>query len=117
MREQLENTGFIFSEIKGEAIGVSGIPVMVVESHIANLLGQLIHDIKEEVPDSGFSQNDMLAKSMAASMAIKSGSSLNSEERENLINQLFACKEPTVSPNNRPVFSVIGIEEIDKKFM
>ncbi len=117
VREQLENTGFIFSEIKGEAIGVSGIPVMVVESHIANLLGQLIHDIKEEVPDSGFSQNDMLAKSMAASMAIKSGSSLNSEERENLINQLFACKEPTVSPNNRPVFSVIGIEEIDKKFM
>lgn len=117
VREQLENTGFVFSEIEGETIEISGIPVMVMESHVANLLGQLIHDVKEEVPNSGFSQNDMLAKSMAASMAIKSGSPLNSEERENLINKLFACKEPTVSPNNRPVFSVIGIEEIDKKFV
>ena len=117
VREQLENTGFIFSELEDETIGISGIPVMVMESHIENLLGQLIHDVKEEVPDSGFSQNDMLAKSMAASMAVKTGFSLNNEERENLINQLFACKEPTVSPNNRPVFSVIGVEEIDKKFM
>lgn len=117
VREQLENTGFIFSELDDETIGVSGIPVMIMESHVTHLLGQLIHDIKEEVPNAGFSQNDMLAKSMAASMAIRTGSSLNSEERENLINQLFACKEPTVSPNNRPVFSVIGVEEIDKKFM
>ena len=117
VREQLENTGFIFSELEDETIGISGIPVMVMESHIENLLGKLIHDVKEEVPDSGFSQNDMLAKSMAASMAVKTGFSLNNEERENLINQLFACKEPTVSPNNRPVFSVIGVEEIDKKFM
>src|SRR5690554_5920353 len=117
VREQLENTGFVFSEIEGETIEISGIPVMVMESHVANLLGQLIHDVKEEVPNSGFSQNDMLAKSMAASMAIKSGSPLNSEERENLINKLFACKEPTVSPNNRPVFSVIGVEEINKKFV
>lgn len=117
VREQLENTGFIFSELQDETIGISGIPVMVLESHVANLLGQLIHDVKEEVPDAGFSQNDMLAKSMAASMAIRTGSSLNNEERENLINQLFACKEPTISPNNRPVFSVIGIEEIDRKFM
>ena len=117
VREQLENTGFVFSEIEGETIEITGIPVMVMESHVANLLGQLIHDVKEEVPNSGFSQNDMLAKSMAASMAIKSGSPLNSEERENLINKLFACKEPTVSPNNRPVFSVIGVEEIDKKFV
>lgn len=117
VREQLENTGFIFSELENETIAISGIPVMVMESHVANLLGQLIHDVNEDVPDNGFSQNDMLAKSMAASMAIRSGSPLNNEERENLINQLFACKEPTVSPNNRPVFTVIGIEEFDKKFM
>lgn len=117
VREQLENTGFIFSQIEEETIEISGIPVMVMESHVSHLLGQLIHDIKEEVPNSGFSQNDMLAKSMAASMAIKTGSFLNNEERENLINQLFACKEPTVSPHNRPVFSIVGIEEIDKKFV
>ncbi|SDW95675.1 DNA mismatch repair endonuclease MutL [Aequorivita viscosa] len=117
IREQLEHTGFVFSELKGENIEISGIPVMIVESLVVNLLQQLVYNIKEDLPDSGFSQNDMLAKSMAASMAIKTGVSLNSEEQEHLINQLFACKEPTVSPGNKPVFTIINLGEIDKKFM
>ncbi len=117
VREQLEHTGFIFSELKGETIEISGIPVLILESHVVNLLHQLVHDIKEEVPDNGFSQNDMLAKSMAASMAIKTGVSLNREEREHLINQLFACKEPTVSPTNKPVFTTLDVSDLDKKFM
>ncbi|WGF92517.1 DNA mismatch repair endonuclease MutL [Aequorivita marisscotiae] len=117
VREQLEHTGFIFSELKDETIEISGIPVQILESHVVNLLSQLVHDIKEEVPDTGFSQNDMLAKSMAASMAIKSGVSLNKEEREHLINQLFACKEPTVSPTNKPVFTTLDVSDLDKKFM
>lgn len=117
IREQLEHTGFVFSELKDENIEISGIPVMIMESHVVNLLQQLVLNIKEDVPDSGFSQNDMLAKSMAASMAIKSGVSLNREEQEHLINQLFACKEPTVSPSNKPAFTIIDLGEIDKKFM
>lgn len=117
IREQLENTGFVFSELKDETIEISGIPVLILESHVVNLLSQLINDIKEEVPDNGFSQNDMLSKSMAASMAIKTGVSLNSEEREHLINQLFACKEPSVSPTNKPVFITLDVNELDKKFM
>ena len=117
IREQLEHTGFVFSELKDETIEISGIPVLILESHVVNLLSQLVHDIKEEVPDSGFSQNDMLAKSMAASMAIKTGISLNREEREHLINQLFACKEPTVSPTNKPVFTTLEVNDLDKKFM
>ena len=117
IREQLEHTGFIFSELKDETIEISGIPVLILESHVVNLLSQLVHDIKEEVPDTGFSQNDMLAKSMAESMAIKTGISLNKEEREHLINQLFACKEPSVSPNNKLVFTTLDSIDLDKKFM
>ncbi|CAM3507542.1 DNA mismatch repair endonuclease MutL [Aequorivita lipolytica] len=117
IREQLEHTGFIFSELKDETIEISGIPVLIVESHVVNLLSQLVHDIKEEVPENDFSQNDMLAKSMAATMAIKTGVSLNREEREHLINQLFACKEPTVSPTNKPVFTTLDVNDLDKKFM
>lgn len=117
VREQLEHTGFIFSEIKDETIEISGIPVMILESQVVNLLSQLVNDIKEEVPESGFSQNDMLAKSMAASMAIKTGVSLNGEEREHLINQLFACKEPSVSPDNKLVFTTLEVSDLDKKFL
>ena len=116
VREQLEHTGFLFSELKGETVEISGIPVTIMESHVVNLLHRLILDIKEEVPENGFSQNDILAKSMAASMAIRTGVSLNKEEREHLINQLFACKEPSVSPMNKLVFTIIDVADLDRKF-
>src|SRR5690606_19461244 len=38
IREQLEHTGFIFSELKDETIEISGIPVLILESHVVNLL-------------------------------------------------------------------------------
>jgi DNA mismatch repair protein MutL len=69
------------------------------------------------VPNDGFAQNDLLAKSMAKNMAVKAGVGLNNDERENLINQLFACKEPTVSPTNKAVFFLLETQDFDKKFM
>ncbi len=117
VREQLENIGFIFLEITGEKVVISGIPVMLVESQISKLLEELIRDIKEDVPEESFGLNDMLAKSMAKNLAVKTGVSLNITEQEDMINRLFACKEPTVSPFNKPTFRIVSLDEFDKKFI
>lgn len=117
IQEQLEQTGFVFSNLSEEVVEISGIPVSIVESHVSTVLEQLIKDIKEEIPDAGFSQNDLLAKSMAKSMAVKTGVSLNTEEREHLVNQLFACKEPSVAPNNKTVLITMDVNDFDKKFI
>ncbi len=117
VKEQLEHTGFVFSQIKKDSLEISGIPVTLVESQAEIVLSQLIEDITNEVPDAGFSQNDLLAKSMAKSMAVRSGAPLNKEEREHLVHQLFACKEPSVSPSNRPVLITMNANDFDKKFM
>jgi DNA mismatch repair protein MutL len=117
IREQLEHTGFVFSVLKDDIVEIGGIPVTVAESQIEKILEQLINDIREEVPDAGFSQNDLLAKSMAKSMAIKTGVSLNREEREHMVNQLFACQEPSFAPNNRAVLITMDVNDFDKKFL
>lgn len=116
VQEQLEHTGFAFSETKGEHLEIKGIPVAVTESQAEIILQQLVNDIREEVPDAGFSQNDLLAKSMAKSMAIKTGMPLTKEAQEHLVHRLFACKEPSVSPDNRPVLVTIDTNELDRKF-
>jgi len=117
IQEQLEHTGFVFSTLEDDVVEIGGIPVTVAESQIEKILEQLINDIREEVPDAGFSQNDLLAKSMAKSMAIKTGESLNREEREHLVNQLFACKEPSFAPNNKAVLITMDVNDFDKKFL
>ncbi|MEZ4858147.1 MAG: DNA mismatch repair endonuclease MutL [Flavobacteriaceae bacterium] len=117
LQEQLEDTGFVFSEIKGERVAISGVPSGVLESGVEDILQQLIADVETEIPEAGYSRNDVLAKSLAKSMAIKTGVSLSVAAQENMINQLFACKEPSVSPENRPVLITLGMADFDKKFM
>jgi len=115
--DSLEQTGFIFSEIKSDTVEITGIPTTVSESEVEMLLEQLISDFENEVPENNFSQTDLLAKSLAKSMAVKSGNLLNDTEQLHIVNGLFACKEPSLTPFNKPVFITLPVEELEKKFM
>ncbi|MBC3846910.1 DNA mismatch repair endonuclease MutL [Winogradskyella echinorum] len=117
LKFDLEHTGFVFSELNEKEITITGVPVGVPESEVSIILEQLISDVENEVPDANFSAADLLAKSMAKSLAIKNGQSLNSTEQEHMVNSLFACKEPNVSPTNRPTFITMAVDDIEKKFM
>jgi DNA mismatch repair protein MutL len=79
-------------------------------------LEQLISDLQDGIPESSFSQNDSIAKSMAKSLAVKTGTYLTEKEQENLINGLFACKEPNLSPFQKTTFICMRVEDLDKKF-
>lgn len=116
LRSALENTGFVFTEFNHDHIVVSGLPVNVAESEVSILLEELISNLQMEVPDSSFSQSDSIAKFMAKSLAIKTGISLSEKEQENMLNSLFACKDPLVSPFNKPTFITLSVEDIDKRF-
>jgi len=117
LKSNLEHTGFVFSELNEKEITITGVPVGVPESEVSIILEQLISDVENDVPDTNFSTADLLAKSMAKSLAIKNGQSLNSTEQEHMVNSLFACKEPNVSPTNRPTFITMAVDDIEKKFM
>ncbi len=112
----LTNTGFVFDTIQDDSIVISGLPIQVKESEVALVLEQLISDLQDEIPDNGFSQNDTISKSMAQSLAIKNGVYLTEKEQENLVNGLFACKDPSVSPFQKPTFITLRVEDLDKKF-
>ena len=117
IKESLEQTGFVFGKLAEDSVEITGIPTLIAESEVEMLLEQLISDLEQEVPDNGFSQNDLLAKSMAKGMAVKSGLILNNSEQQHIVNRLFACKEPDLSPTGKSVFITLTVDELDKKFM
>lgn len=116
LKEGLENTGFVFGKVANETLEITGIPTSLPESEVPIVIEQLLSDLENEVPDTGFSQTDTLAKSMAKSMAVKAGERLDASSREHLVNSLFACKEPSISPDNRTTFITMNAEELDRKF-
>ena len=116
MKSDLESTGFLFESITDEAIVVKGIPTSITESQISLILEQLLDDMKIEVPETSFSHFDVMAKSFAKSLAIKTGTMLNSKEQENLVHSLFSCKEPSISPFGKATFKTLTNKEIDTIF-
>ena len=116
LKEQLEHSGFVFDELSNKQVTISAIPAALKESDVAKVFNQLIDDVHNEVPDFNFSSSDLLAKTFAKSLAIKNGKKLNVTEQEFIVNSLFACKEPTLSLNNKAIFKTIEITEIESKF-
>lgn len=116
LKDSLVNTGFVFEEMNADHVVISGLPVNVAESEVSIVLEQLLGDLTDGIPESSFSQNDSIAKSMAKSLAVKTGTYLTEKEQENLVNGLFACKEPNVSPFQKPTFITMRVEDLDKKF-
>ncbi|WP_103070250.1 DNA mismatch repair endonuclease MutL [Aquimarina sediminis] len=116
VKEQLENTGFVFGKLSPGEVEVTAIPSITSDKEVSLLLEQLISDLENEVPDSGFSQTDLLAKSIAKSIAVRTGVELEPEQQQYMVNSLFACTEPTITPDNKPTFITLTVDEIDKKF-
>lgn len=117
LKEELEHTGFVFSKFSEDEVEITGVPINVSESEVEPIIDQLLGDIEKEVPDANFSSSDLLAKSMSKSLAIKTGQSITVAEQEHLVNSLFACKEPSVAPDNRVTFITMSVADFDKKFI
>jgi DNA mismatch repair protein MutL len=116
MKPSLEGAGFMFMPDSDGHVVISGVPVNVSESEVSIVLEDLLSDLQDGIPENSFSQNDYIARSLARSVAVKTGTFLSEKEQESLVNALFACKEPTVSPFNKPTFITMSVEDLDKKF-
>lgn len=113
---QLKQTGFSISEYNKDGLFLNAIPVGVKESNVPSIFEELISDIKSEVPNINFSYSDLMAKLIAKSLATQNGKKLTTVEQEFIVNSLFACKEPNLSPSNKRIFITIEISDLDSKF-
>ncbi len=116
IKSDLESAGFQFTSIENDMIILNGIPANVKQSTLQTLFEELFETLKNEVPNSSFSQLDTIAKSLAKSLAIKNGTKLTNREQEELLGQLFSCKEPNHSPFGKRAFITLSQDEIQLKF-
>ncbi len=116
IHESLTNIGFVFDSLEKETVKVTGVPMMVPESGIGTVLDRLIADYMEGYSDGSISQAEMLAKALSRNLAVRTGDVLDSESQLMLVNNLFACKEPNLSPFQKITYTIISEGDIDKKF-
>jgi len=116
IKDSLTNIGFAFESLEEETVKLTGVPLMVPESGIGTVLDRLIADYAEGFNEGAVSQAEVLAKVLSKNLAVKTGELLDQESQLALVNNLFACKEPTLSPFQKLTYTIISEGDIDKKF-
>ncbi len=117
LQDELIQMGFLFDEISNEKIVILGIPVSITESEVSIVLEDLLNDLQDDTPTNVDVLHDRIAKSLAQSLAVKTGTYLSDKEQENIVNSLFGCEDPQTSPFGKTTFITMKVEDIDKKFM
>ena len=115
LREPLEAMGFGFGRSGEDFMEITGLPVGVPESEAESILDGIVSDWQRHEEGVHFSQSDRIAKALARSLAVRPGTALEQQEQLGLVNDLFGCKEPGMSPFGKPTYVTLSMEELEKK--
>lgn len=112
----LIHLGFKFNSFEPENIEISGIHPFLNQNNVNELFQDFLKNKDYNQNNTVHTLNDLIAKLLAKYSSISSNESINVKLQESLVNDLFACKDPNVSPFGKLIFKLISLEEIIKIF-
>ena len=113
---ELTAIGFSIEVFSGRAVVVRGVPGDIRPGTEQNILEDMLATYQEDDKTLHSTERERVARSIARRGAIKAGESLTEKEMQSLIDRLFLCEMPYVSPDNRPTVIRISMEELGKRF-
>jgi len=115
LQEELKQLGFDIQSFGGTTYVANGLPAGMEESSLQRIIDVLIEQYSNS-HDLKITKNEKLAIAMAQSTSIKKGKELSPEEIDRLIDDLFACSIPHISPTGQKVFITYELSEIERQF-
>ncbi|MFM1878350.1 MAG: hypothetical protein RLZZ241_1216 [Bacteroidota bacterium] len=115
VEDELLGLGFTFVTSAEGEMELTGLPELIPPDFGKAAIDDIIAAWQQHDGVGDFSQADRIAKSLCKSLAVKSGTYLNQAQQQALIHDLFSCKEPDLSPFNKPIHTQLRLDELDKK--
>ncbi|MCP9236623.1 DNA mismatch repair endonuclease MutL [Lewinella sp. JB7] len=113
----LNKMGFDLQAFGGGSFIVRGIPAELAGyTGELELLEQLLQQYKQNV-DLQSEGHERLARLLARTAAIKRGTAMDEAEMRSLIDRLFACDQPRISPNGRKCYVKYELEDVERLFL
>ncbi len=116
LQEEIKQLGFDIQSFGGTTYVANGIPAGMEESNLQMIIDMLIEQYSSS-HNLEISKNEKIAIAMAQSTSIKKGKELSPEEIDSLIDDLFACTIPHISPTGKKVFITYELSELEKQFI
>ncbi len=115
-KSYFEQLGFEINDFGKGSFVIHAIPVNLEATDIRMFIESVLESLKSPGQENKMDQGQLLAKTMAKKLSVKRGKKLHQEEIDSLIENLFACKVPGVSPDGKPTMLVISYDELNTKF-
>ncbi len=112
----LQTIGYQVEPFGNNSFVIQGIPADVLAGNEKHSIELLIEQFKHFSSDIKFSKREKLVRCMARQQAIKAGQSLGQKEMLTLIEELFGCNTPNITPTGNPTYVEFKEDHIDRMF-
>ena len=110
--QDLQALGFVIESFGKDSLVITGCPAEAASQDPKRLLEELIEQFKWNQEKLALSSQENLARSLAQRACIQRGKSLQKEEIDMLVDQLFACQNPNYAPDGRKTFIMLSLEDM-----
>lgn len=113
---ELSVIGFQIEEFGTNTFVIQGTPADVLQGNEKHSIELLIEQFKHFSSDMKFSKREKLVRCMARQQSIKAGQPLQQREMIALVEDLFQCSTPNVTPTGSPTYLEFKEDYLDRMF-
>ena len=112
----LNHLGYLLEPFGNNTFVIQGTPADVEQGNEKMAIERMLEQYKHFSNDLKFSKREKLLRSLALQQSVKAGTLLADAAMKNLLEELFHCDVPNVTPNGKPTWLEFKKEELDKLF-
>ncbi len=112
----LQTIGYQVEPFGMNSFVVQGIPADILPGNEKHSIELLIEQFKHFSSDIKFSKREKLVRCMARQQAIKAGQTLTQKEMLVLVEDLFTCSSPNITPTGSPTYLEYKEDYLDRMF-
>ncbi len=112
----LQYLGYTIEPFGKNTYVIQGTPADVEAGNEKHIIDILLEQYKHFSPEVKFSKREKLIRSLARQQAVKTGVRLTEREMRQLVNDLFACEQPNISPDGNPAYLEFKQEQLERMF-
>jgi DNA mismatch repair protein MutL len=113
---ELAMIGFQIEEFGTNTFVIQGTPADVLQGNEKHSIELLLEQFKHFSSDMKFSKREKLVRCMARQQSIKAGQQLQQKEMHALVEELFQCSTPNVTPTGSPTYLEFKEDYLDRMF-
>ena len=113
---ELQFIGIGIHEFGKNTFVVQGMPSHIENTDAQTLLEGVVEQYKNTMQSVNLQKNEAFALALARKTAISTHKILQQEELKQLIDELFACENPSTTANGKAIIHTFSLNELDKLF-